>query len=38
MLYTIRNRGEVDAALISVGIEGEFGWPPRSDYWAEPTP
>jgi mannose-6-phosphate isomerase-like protein (cupin superfamily) len=38
VLYTIRNRGEIDAALISVGIEGEFGWPPRSDYWVEPAP
>lgn len=36
MLYAMRNRGEVDAAFISVGIEAEFGWPPRSDYWTEP--
>jgi mannose-6-phosphate isomerase-like protein (cupin superfamily) len=37
VLYAMRNRGEVDAAFISVGIEAECGgWPPRSDYWAEP--
>lgn len=36
-LYSIRNRGEVDSVIISVGIEAEFGWPPRSDYWVEPT-
>jgi quercetin dioxygenase-like cupin family protein len=36
VLYAMRNRGEVEAAFISVGIEGEFGWPPRSDYWADP--
>jgi quercetin dioxygenase-like cupin family protein len=36
-LYAIRNRGDVDAAVISVGIEAEFGWPPRSDYWVEPA-
>lgn len=36
-LYSIRNRGEVHSAVISVGIEAEFGWPPRSDYWVEPS-
>jgi quercetin dioxygenase-like cupin family protein len=35
VLYTISNGGDVDASIISVGIEAEFGWPPRSDYWAE---
>lgn len=38
MLYGIRNRGDADAAFISVGLEAEFGWPPRSDYWADPAP
>jgi mannose-6-phosphate isomerase-like protein (cupin superfamily) len=33
VLYAMKNRGTVDAAFISVGIEAEFGWPPRSDYW-----
>lgn len=37
VLYSMRNRGDVDAEFISVGIEAEFGWPPRSDYWTEPT-
>ncbi|HVV53484.1 MAG TPA: cupin domain-containing protein [Polyangia bacterium] len=37
VLYAMKNRGGGDAAFISVGIEAEFGWPPRSDYWAEPV-
>jgi quercetin dioxygenase-like cupin family protein len=38
MLYALRNRTDADAAFISVGIEAEFAWPPRSDYWSDPVP
>lgn len=36
MLYAIRNVSAAEASLMSVGIEASFGWPPMSDYWAEP--
>ena len=36
MLYEIHNRSEADAVFVSVGVEAEFGWPPRSNYWREP--